>query len=203
MKKINKGASPGFFELWKINNPNTIYSDLERMNKPLRNKLRLHLAKEQGDICCYCCCRLIPGKLHTEHIKPQTQFQNDTMDYTNMLASCNGYEVTDDTCGHRKNKWYSNGFVSPLDADCESRFEYTLQGRIKGKDADAQETVDNLNLSVFQLNRARQKIISLVLHEIDIDQRHKQELLRHYRNKDANGQYQPFSPAAVYAIQHL
>ncbi len=82
-------------------------------------------------ICCYCCGSLEkgPSSAHNEHVKPQSSYPNDSMDYGNLLASCNN----GNTCGAAKRDTYDDRyFVSPLREDCEDHFSFSQDGRIRG-----------------------------------------------------------------------
>lgn len=59
---------------------------------PEKDSLRQQLAEEQGFICAYCMSR-ISLDFHTtviEHVKPQTQYPEEQLDYDNLLLCCNG-----------------------------------------------------------------------------------------------------------------
>jgi hypothetical protein len=95
------------------------------------------------------------GKSHTEHIKPQSSFSNLSLEYNNIVASCeNG-----DTCGRRKKNWYGSDFVSPTDDNCEDFFTYSVSGEIKSARKKGVNTIAVLNLNSYRLLAARKAAI--------------------------------------------
>lgn len=75
-----------------------------------------------------------------------------------MLASCQGYHDREENCGHSKDNAFNEElFVSPLEENCESLFEFSDRGKIKAVDGNerAGYTIELLNLDTEQLNAAR------------------------------------------------
>lgn len=168
MKYIVKNQAPLDFEKWKTdfqatNQREAKYSDLIGSEKRI---VKESLISEQYRICCYCCNRIEDYNSHIEHFKPKGNplYSSLQLEYTNLLASCEGIKDSRDNCGHKKDSWYSEYYtVSPLDSNCEDLFEYTIDGQIRaaGGDTRAKETIDNLDLNSNLLCRARKSAIYL------------------------------------------
>ncbi len=160
MKRIIKDQEPEFWTKYKRKNPKIEYAGLAtaRDGNQIRARMRNHLASQQKSICCYCCRALDREKnnaIHIEHVKPRDQFPALSMEYSNLLASCS----SDASCDKAKGKQYDSAlFVSPLDEDCESLFEYLTDGSIKGRNERAEWTIKTLNLNEPNLRQARKTL---------------------------------------------
>lgn len=156
MIHIQKGEEPEFMLEFKKKNPKKIYDSEEFA--PYRDRLREILVKEQKYICAYCCARIDEdkSKSHNEHIEPRNpgKYQSKkSLDYYNIVASCNNKN----TCGKAKgSKYEADKFVSPLLSDCEDKFDYCLDGLIEGD----KYTIDEvLNLNEYELRNARRNVL--------------------------------------------
>lgn len=69
-------------DIWKFfkDDPTSDYNELKRI-----------LVEDQGFICCYCGQR-IENNHHTsiEHLKPKSKYKEQTLDFDNLFASCEG-----------------------------------------------------------------------------------------------------------------
>lgn len=209
MKKINKQASPEWFELWKAqfrsaNHREPVYKDDLPDDK--RRLLRKTLVEEQGYICCYCMERIGVDSSHLEHFWPKEKFTSLDMDFENMLASCEGNTDGGDHCGHRKNNWYSERMVIPVKDEIEKMFYYTADGEIhpSGKNeaaAAAKEMIQNLGLDSYHLERNRRNAIaeSEVYDDVDYTQDAILDIIDYYKYMD-NGKYVPYCRAIEDAL---
>ena len=129
------------------------------------------LMKEQGYICCYCERQLTDDDSHIEHFNPQSNDAEATLDYTNMLCSCQDQlkKGEDRHCGNSKGNWFDRDLlISPLDSNCERRFAYTADGEIQPaneSDDAATMTIEKLKLNIGILNERRKKAIEPFLNE--------------------------------------
>ena len=98
MIHIEKGVEPEFWKGFRKKHPKIHYAQLEdtEEGKEIRQKLRKHLIAEQYSVCCYCCREIDSDNSLNEHIKPQSVFSEQTMDYENIIASCRGKTVPAD-----------------------------------------------------------------------------------------------------------
>ncbi|MGP8336867.1 MAG: retron system putative HNH endonuclease [Methanosarcinaceae archaeon] len=163
MKHIGKDKNTPLFDKWKAlanNDWQPIYEDLRGTEK---KEVKDSLMKEQGKICCYCECRLTDDDSHIEHFNPQSNDAGVALDYTNMLCSCQGKLKTGEPrhCGNSKDNWFDKDrLISPLDSNCEGRFAYTADGKIRPaneSDNAAKITIEKLKLDIEILNDLRKK----------------------------------------------
>lgn len=162
MIHINKQQAPTWFVEFISANPKIRYKDLSNKRyESIRTRLREELSKEQHYICCYCCAEIKGKNCHNEHILPQKSYENDTMDYNNLLASCDGYNKDSQNCGHKKGGSYnSTEFVSPLEENCEDKFKYYMNGEIAETSHQVKATINLLNLNRGDLVKARGNILA-------------------------------------------
>ena len=157
---IQKGEEPEWLKEFKKKYPHANYDSPEF--KEYRKPLKKVLIKEQKGLCAYCCGRIRMENSHNEHIEPRnpgTYTSKKTLDYTNIVASCQGYKG-DDTCGpHKDNDYDEERFVSPLMPECEEKFAYFPDGTIEGDDY----TIKLLHLDSYELNRARKATYRMLL----------------------------------------
>lgn len=176
MLHIQKMEEPQFLTDFKKKYPKKDYDSKEFAE--YRPALKSELIKEQKGLCAYCCGRITDAKAHNEHIEPRNPGKyasNRSLDYTNIVASCNNPE----TCGIKKENHYDpEQFVSPLDENCEEQFSYYANGDIVGD----QYTIDQLNLNAYELKNARKSVIKQ-LQYLD-----KETIETYYMNEE-DGQY--------------
>jgi uncharacterized protein (TIGR02646 family) len=170
------------------------------------------LLEEQGYICCYCGRRVNTGESHIEHLVPRKLCRGRELDYTNMLASCEGgtrdSPPSENHCGHRKDNWYeSRLFVSPLDPDCESYFTFTTAGEIlpvsdPARAKKAKETIRRLGLDISKLTRMRREALEPIIEGIDsLTADEGKFLLTQFNQRDTSGRYTPFCFAIVSVLR--
>jgi len=206
MKYIVKSKEPQVLsdfknEYKKKHRRNAVYNDI---STDIKNDLKSVLSEEQHFICCYCMKRIKPHNSHIEHIKPQTHYLNETLDYNNLLVSCNGMDDNKENCGHKKDNWYNaNDLLSPLNSDCEKIFSYNVNGRIDASQKNGKVTITKLNLNSLLLVRARKTMIWLSgLFDSDFLQK-KQELINYYTTPNSNNELPPFCMAVIYCISNF
>lgn len=212
MKRIYKNDEPQEILQWKSKFKNKNgrvprYSDLNEVeNLPHKILLKNSLLSEQGHICCYCCKPIRTDNSHIEHIRPKErdEYRAISLEYENLLASCQGYHDREENCGHSKDNAFNEElFVSPLEENCESLFEFSDRGKIKVVDGNerAGYTIELLNLDTEQLNAARTEAmwVSGAMDELTEDE--CQKLLDKFQSVDERGRYAGFSDAIVYQLK--
>ena len=212
MKTIYKNDEPQEILQWKSKFKNKNgrvprYFDLNEVeNLPHKIFLKNSLISEQGHICCYCCKPIDTKNSHIEHIRPKerNEYRAISLEYENLLASCQGYHDREENCGHSKDNAFNEElFVSPLEENCESLFEFSDRGKIKAVDGNerAGYTIELLNLDTEQLNAARTEAmrVSGAMDELTEDE--CQKLLDKFENVDERGRYAGFSDAIVYQLK--
>lgn len=166
---IEKMDEPAWLSDYKQKNASAKYDSVSF--KPYIGTLREYLIKEQKGLCAYCCCSIDLENSHNEHIEPrnpQGYASNKSLDYNNIVASCNGNinaAQSETSCGkHKGNSYDSNRFISPLDTQCETKFDYYPNGKIIGDEY----TIDLLNLNSYRLKNARRAVYEGIK-ELDVD----------------------------------
>ena len=158
MIKIDKGKEPGCLTSYKKQK----FSSYDGLTREIKYEIIESLMKEQGYICAYCMQRISHEKGATiEHITPQSTDSSKALDYSNMLAVCdgnsgNGVLICDK---HRGNTEIT---VNPLDDKTLIGIHYRSDGTIYSEDAVINNDLDkvlNLNCTEVGLpeNRIRAK----------------------------------------------
>lgn len=170
MKYINKNTPPSELVSYR-RAPGASYDDMVKNHHDIYDITRLSLAEEQGYICCYCGKRITGLKgTQIEHIfaKGTAAYSKMQLDYeTNLLACCDGgkYErksdpsiLADDL--HCDTKKSNDPIpVTPLQNNCQDKFVFDIDGTILGISADAEVTIQILNLTSPLLNTERKYAI--------------------------------------------
>lgn len=189
--------------------PKCTYSDLHNYDgdsnglinekRNIYDELKSSLNKEQYGLCCYCCCKieiLESFKNSIEHIAPISLYPQESMKYNNMLLSCS----STNSCNHKKGgKFDPNSFISPLDENCESHFDFNIYtGEIVPRDENdsrAKYTIELLNLNSTNLKNSRKQTINKLNEQMKYYGEKKKELYNDYVNK-----HMQFSDIVKYAI---
>ncbi len=162
MQKIDKGAAPKVLNQWRKKNPTSRYTD-EAMTHDVRQSIRTMALKEQGYLCAYCCVLLPNHKdCHNEHVEAQALSPNRTVDFSNIVVSCNTKKQCGNAHGSRPLP------LTPLMDECETELKFMLSGRVTGLTNRATEMIGALNLGdSAQQNRAliekRKQLIEALL----------------------------------------
>lgn len=212
MKRIWKHKAPDWFESWKDDFKERTGREPEyegdfASDDKRRRRLRKDLIQEQGYICCYCLSRIHEDgedKAHTEHFWPKYYFPQYSLDYVNLLASCEGdpEPLYADYCGHRKDNWYDSHMVSPADSNMEGLFRYLPDGTIqaaegKTETSAAKEMIDHLGLNSFHLIRNRLSALQgSEVYEDGYSQEDIRDIINYYDHMD-NGTYVPYCQAII------
>jgi len=212
MKRIRKGPEPESLVRWKAargDNPGPSY---ERLRNPVKGLLHSALLREQGYLCCYCDCRITENNHHIEHLLPKAHFPDLEVEYSNLMASCQG-GIEDAPprqihCGHKKGEWFDEELmVSPLSPACESYFRYTSLGEMlpsndESKRAAAGATIEHLGLDIEKLTAARKRALAPVLEVLDgLTEEEGRNLICKYDEPGPAGSFAPFSEAIVYVLR--
>lgn len=203
MKRIIKGKSPKELTQWFDGQPsndqgkiNCRYNDLP---SDVRAIVKQRLLQEQGYICGYTGIRITDTRSHIEHLKPQSAYfdNHEDVDYTNLIAAYPGPNAASCPYGaHAKAHWYhEEQFISPLSPQCETAFQFNLDGEItahSAHDTAAQTTIDRLKLADASLTELRKEAIQSFLFDSEISLKQAKDLLEKIYNRDTQGQFRDF-----------
>lgn len=216
MKYIKKNQPPEEFIEWKNKTNEDWQPTWKKFRRnPVKRSVRESLLEEQGYICCYCEKRINQEDSHIEHLKPKDTnniYSHLTLDYNNLLASCQGEKENTSTipvhCGHKKDDWYDEALmVSPLDSNCADFFRYTEDGQILpttdlDKKPAAEQTIKRLALDIDKLKRMREQAIEGILDTIDtLSNNEIKKLINGFEKTNANGECEEFCSAIIYVLR--
>lgn len=214
MQYIRKNYPPKEFTEWKASENDNWKPNWDNFRDPVKTPVHRSLLEEQGFICCYCGKLIEKSNSHIEHLKPRSQYPDLALDYQNFLASCQGerqeneYPIVSVHCGHQRKNWYDEQLlVSPLNPDCASFFNYTLDGQIlpsqnPDKESAAKETIEKLELNIPQLRRLRQRILREILLDIgSLTVEQIQQLIQGYGTLNAQGKYSECCFVIIYILR--
>ena len=194
MKYIKKTNPPAELISYR-KAPGANYKDLFDNHPDIWEITRLSLAEEQGYICCYC-GQSITGFQGTqiEHIfaKGTVAYQKMQLDYeTNLIACCDGGKykrrlnpsipTSDLYCDTPKANTPIP--VTPLNPLCEEKFLYGSDGDIIGVGADAEATIEILNLKSVILKNKRKSAIDAYSLFPNVDWKEEHERLNKRNEK--------------------
>ena len=177
MKRIVKNLEPEDFSKWKENDRMAHRPRWRRVPTPIKQKVHESLMQEQGFLCCYCEVSVTADNSHVEHFRPR-RYRDRQLDYTNLLCSCQRELSQGEPrhCGNGKGSWFDEKqLVSPLESDCEDRFQFTANGDIfprQSNDAGAKVTIRKLGLNIPKLRALRAAAVDEMyrLSQTDISQ---------------------------------
>jgi uncharacterized protein (TIGR02646 family) len=149
MRTISKGAEPCCLTAWKRKNTHGAYDDLDKTEegKVVRAKIRDYALNEQFYLCAYCCQQIKEiNACHNEHLEAQKLNPKCTLDFSNIVASCN----TPNQCGDAHKSQHLP--LTPLMTECETELRFKISGRVEGLTDRAAVTIRVLNLGDHEKN---------------------------------------------------
>ncbi|MCK5715986.1 MAG: TIGR02646 family protein [Thiomargarita sp.] len=152
MRKIKKTNEPVALREWK----DSLYQDLtyNDVSHIERQAIRQTCLDEQYYLCAYCCKRIVIKESHNEHVKTQMLAPNQTLDFHNIVASCN----IPKQCG-KAHSGSKEILLTPLMEECETELEFFISGEVEGKTIRAIESIKTLNLNNKALIKKRKIFI--------------------------------------------
>jgi len=160
MFKINK-EEPNFFKRAKkkIKSPKNSNAWSNEQISIIRSELRKHiLNNEQKCLCAYCEKQISynQNKSNIDHFKTRNLFPQETLNYNNLLVSCN----RKDTCSTFKDKNIKckseyDSIINPVIEDPNDFFDYLPTGEIVAKkfDPKAEYTIKAFNLGTIEADK--------------------------------------------------
>jgi len=211
VRRIEKGAEPQALTQWKRANPNRRYSDLAG-NLQVKDSIRDACVAEQYGLCAYCCQRISADRdsSHNEHVEAQALALNRTLDFSNIVASCN----TGRQCGDAHGSQVLP--LTPLMDECAGELKFELSGKVEGLSERARASIEVLKLgSDHQNNRRlidyRKSMIDTLLFTeglqpgelMNEDDDILDAMLDALQQLDPEQKMQPFAPVLTNIIRHL
>lgn len=231
MRQIQKGNECDALSQWRQDNAaapqNLVYG---KGGFPIAKVLGA-LLTEQGHLCAYTLKLVDSNSAHIEHLKPQQKCRNEDtgreqnklplrredVAWHNMVACFPAPNAPKPPYGAMfKDDWWptagARDFISPLDGNCEGRFQFEKSGVIKPTDPvdeAANETIKQIGLNHDRLQELRrQTFIKWGLHpksEKPLGSPAKlKQLIAAWLHRDVNGKYLEFCvPLRAVALKHL
>lgn len=232
MKRIQKGNECADLIKWRADNAaapqNLVYGKGGFPGK----EVLAELLAEQGNLCAYTLKRIDQDSSHIEHLKPQRKCREEDAEretaklvpkredvaWSNMVAcfpapnsvAPPGYGAV------TKDKWWpaagAAGFVSPLNADCESRFVFGLNGEMtpaNAGDIPACDTIKAIGLNDGRLQELRKRaIVEMGLHPRSpkslTSPTKVRQIIAAWLQRDGSNRYREFCvPVRAAALLHL
>ena len=205
MRTISKGTEPLRLTAWKQANPHGRYNQL---TEDIRRVIRQDALEEQFYLCAYCCQRIQDiDTCHNEHVEAQNLNPGRTLDFLNIVASCN----TPNQCGDAHRSQHLP--LTPLMAECETELRFKISGRVEGLSDRAIETIRVLNLGDHEKhNRSlieKRKQLSNALFLINgvdpnegLEDEELLEMLIADLLQPQQGQMEPFTPIVVNILRN-
>lgn len=207
MRKIHKGKEPESLGQWKRGNPGKRYNDLPYAQ---RQAIREACLEEQFGLCAYCCHAIAIDTAHNEHADAQDSAPNRTMDFSNIVASCNH----PNQCGNA-HKSQPLALTALMD-ECETELKFYLSGAVEGLTPRAVGAIKVLNLGDTRKNNlalfnTRKTLIESLLFtqciepsELKIESDEVLSiLLEELQLPDQDNRLQPFSPVLVNVLRQI
>ncbi|CAI8717633.1 TIGR02646 family protein [Pseudomonas sp. IT-P100] len=207
MRKIDKGMEPQSLSRWKRSNNALRYRDLPPEES---RSIRSSCISEQYGLCAYCCQSITIDNAHNEHVQAQDHAPNRTLDFSNIVASCQRAHQ----CGHGRGTQPLP--LTPLMAKCETELKFYLSGLVKGQTERARVSIAALNLGhTEKSNRGligrRKAMIDVLIYNLgarpedllDEDAELLNLILADLKMPGAAQSLQPFSPVLVNVIHHF
>lgn len=201
MRIISKGSEPHCLTAWKQANPHKRYCDLN--DEKIRRAIRQQALEEQFYLCAYCCQQIKDiDDCHNEHIEPQKLNPKRTLDFSNIIASCN----TQRQCGDAHQSHFLP--LTPLMMQCETELRFKINGRVEGLSDQARTTIQVLNLGDNERNNRalvekRKQLSDALLWTNNVNPKEGLEdedlleMLINDLSRPKQGRLDPFAPVVV------
>ena len=177
-----------------------------------KDTLRNCLVKEQRGLCCYCMSRIHAewNAMKIEHWHCQANYENEQLDYSNLLAACMGNHGCPETAQHcdtrKGNRDLSRNPANPIH-HVEDLIRFLGDGTIVSNDrAFNAELNEVLNLNLAFLRNNRKGVLKAFQRAIEKRGTLSREALDRLLGKwngesDPGGRLEPFCQVVVYWVQ--
>ncbi len=156
-----KGREPKELTAWKKTNPHGRYQDLDRssVGKSVRQAIRRDAIEEQLGLCGYCCKSInLENNSTNEHLISQKSDQNQTLNFENIIASCN----TKNRCNQVRGSQYLP--LTPIMPECETELKFYLSGKVEGETQRAIDIIKALGLDNKAIREERKQLLDSLIY---------------------------------------
>jgi uncharacterized protein (TIGR02646 family) len=206
VRKINKQEKCDVLEVWNKRNPESQYKEID---DDTRRSLREFLLREQYGLCAFCCQSIADIEhCHNEHLRAQASNNTETLNYENIVASCNTKRQCGDAHGSKPLP------LTPVMPECETELRFKLSGRVEGLTKRAKEAVQVLNLGDSEENNRalvekRKQLVDALLwksygapaDELQLEKNDMIEIVIDEISKPQNGLLDPFAPVLINVLR--
>lgn len=207
MRLIAKGQEPIELTVWKKANPNKYYQDLDcsEQGKDARQAIRRTAIKEQFGLCAYCCKQIDMKNSNNEHLVSQRAAPNRTLDFANIVASCD----TPKRCNQARGS--KDLLLTPLMPECETELKFRLSGKVEGKTKRVAEAIEVLALDTKAIREERKQMVDQWLFTEGappdelrlLGDELLSDLIAALKKPDESGQLPPFSPVLINIVSRF
>jgi uncharacterized protein (TIGR02646 family) len=205
MKTILKRAEPNSLTEHRLS-PGADYDNYRD-----KDALRTFLVQEQRGLCCYCLAPIRAERLtmKIEHWHCQTNYADEQLTYSNLLAACMGNEgrrVSDQHCDTRKgDRDLSRNPANPQH-HVEELTRFFGDGRIASDNpAFNVELNEVLNLNLPFLRNSRKAVLRAFQQGLEkrgrLSRAVKEKWLSQWSGESDGGRLQPFCQVVVYWLR--
>jgi uncharacterized protein (TIGR02646 family) len=207
VRLITKGSEPTELTRWKKSHQKDRYQNLDETptGRETRQAIRKTAIKEQFGLCAYCCKEINLNNSTNEHLASQSRYPNRTLDFKNIVASCN----TPKRCNSARGS--AELPLTPLMPECETELQFLLSGHVEGTSERAKMAITTLALDDRAICHIRKELVDALIYT----QEHRPEELRLLSDEklqslisvinqpDEMGQMLAFSPALSNIVRQL
>lgn len=204
MRTIEKGKEPPSLRLHrKSGGTYETYAQTD--------ELRASLLAEQGHLCCYCMKRISLRTMKIEHWASQSDNEDRTVDYDNLMGACTGGDGERKALQHCDTSRGNTPLkVNPLDRTqrCERLLGFLASGEIFSTDPEIHRDLDvTLNLNNERIKPKRKAILDSLLHRLgkEAPGYWPREMLEReldtWKMLDASGMYREYCQVAIYFLE--
>lgn len=203
MRQIVKveGREPEELAAWKGTHPGKRYDDLQ---PAIRQAIRRAAINEQFGLCGYCCKRIDENTSSNEHVISQQSDKNQTLNFANIIASCDKRNRCNQARGAKKLT------LTPLMPECETELKFCLSGKVGGKTERASEAIEVLALDNKAIREERKQLVDGLIYTNTGSQPDElallgdellKDLISTLDKPDDSGILPPYSPALINIIR--
>jgi uncharacterized protein (TIGR02646 family) len=145
---------------WKKANRLARYQELDGSSegKLVRQAIRREAIKQQFGLCGYCCKRIDENTSTNEHVISQQKDKNQTLNFANIIASCDKKNRCNQARGAKELK------LTPLMPECEVELKFYLSGKVEGETERASEVIEVLGLNNKAIREERRRLVDNLIY---------------------------------------